>query len=71
MGAPMPGRRLQRAPEAAGMGLPSSCSCRAPARLRGVCPPNCTMMPSGRSASTTLSTSSTVRGSKYSRLEVS
>ena len=41
------------------------------ARLMGVWPPNCTITPSGRSASMTLSTSSRVSGSKYSRSAVS
>ena len=34
------------------------------ARFSGVCPPNCTMIPSGWTTSTTFITSSCVRGSK-------
>lgn len=52
------------APLAAAIGFFVSAACRGSASERGVCPPNCTMMPSGRSVSITLSTSSTVRGSK-------
>mmetsp|Transcript_894 Transcript_894/g.2081 ORF Transcript_894/g.2081 Transcript_894/m.2081 type:complete len:325 (-) Transcript_894:2193-3167(-) len=58
-------------PLAVGMGLAVMYLFRAVASLSGVWPPNCTMMPSGRSTSTTLSTSSRVSGSKYRRLEVS
>ena len=41
------------------------------ASLSGVCPPNCTITPSGFSRSTIAITSSNVSGSKYSRSEVS
>jgi hypothetical protein len=44
------------------MGAPASES--RTARLRGVCPPNWTMMPSGFSTSTMFITSSNVSGSK-------
>ena len=50
---------LLHSPLAAGMGLSSSAFCSAVASLSGVWPPNCTMMPSGRSFSITFSTSST------------
>ena len=55
------------------IGTPSSLSaCASPS---GVCPPSCTMTPAtgpaAISACTTSSTSSSVSGSKYSRLEVS
>ena len=39
--------------------------------LMAVCPPNCTMAPSGFSISTMLSTSSAVNGSKYKRSAIS
>jgi hypothetical protein len=51
--------RVTEAPEAAGMGFFSSASCSGLAIDSGVCPPNCTMMPSGRSFSMTFKTSST------------
>ena len=51
------------------MGTPA-CSSRLASRS-GVCPPNITTTPTGRSRSTTSSTSSTVSGSKNSRSEVS
>lgn len=41
------------------MGFFSSASCSGLAIDSGVCPPNCTMMPSGRSFSMTFRTSST------------
>ena len=43
----------------------------ARARLSGVCPPNCTITPSGRIRSWMFSTSSTVSGSKNRWLLVS
>ena len=46
------------------MGTPMSV--RAWASLMAVWPPNCTTAPQGFSSSTTASTSSAVRGSKYS-----
>jgi len=49
--------------------MPARCS--FPARLMGVCPPNCTITPSGFSFSSTFSTSSASRGSKYRRSAVS
>mmetsp|Transcript_7072 Transcript_7072/g.14105 ORF Transcript_7072/g.14105 Transcript_7072/m.14105 type:complete len:228 (-) Transcript_7072:225-908(-) len=58
-------------PEAAGIGFSSNHLANGVANFRGVCPPNWTMMPSGRSFSITLSTSSTVNGSKYKREDVS
>ena len=51
-------------PDAAGMGCALRYASIGEASLSGVCPPNWTMMPSGRSVSRTFSTSSTVRGSK-------
>ena len=51
------------------MGTPRSL--RAAARFSGVCPPNCTMTPSGFSCSQMFSTSSSVSGSKKSLSEVS
>ncbi len=51
------------------IGTPASC--RPAASLSGVCPPNWTMTPSGCSISTIASTSSSVSGSKYRRVEVS
>lgn len=48
-------------PLAAGIGLSSRAFCSAVASFSGVWPPNCTMMPSGRSFSITLSTSSTCK----------
>ncbi len=44
------------------IGTPASC--RRIARFRGVCPPNCTITPSGFSTSTMFITSSNVSGSK-------
>ena len=46
-------------PEAAGIGFALRYSASGVASFRGVCPPNWTMMPSGRHFSTTLRTSST------------
>ena len=51
------------------MGTPRRLS--GSARVSGVCPPNCTITPSGFSVSQMLSTSSSVSGSKYSRSLVS
>ena len=51
------------------IGTPASSRRRA--SRSGVWPPNITTTPTGRSRSTTSSTSSTVRGSKKSRSEVS
>ena len=42
-----------------------------PAKLIAVCPPNCTITPSGCSRSITFKTSSKVKGSKYNLSEVS
>ncbi len=50
-------------------GAPASSSPRA--RLSGVWPPNCTMIPFGVTRSTTFITSSCVSGSKNSMSEVS
>ncbi len=47
------------------IGTPSASS--GSASFSGVCPPSCTITPSGRSRSTISSTSSSVSGSKYSR----
>ncbi len=46
-------------------------SCSGTDSRSGVCPPNCTTTPSGRSFSITFITSSNASGSKYSRSEVS
>ena len=51
------------------IGTPLSCS--ACASFSGVCPPYCTITPSGFSSSTISSTSSSVSDSKYRRSEVS
>ena len=58
-------------PLAHGMGSASRAAWSFVASFSGVCPPNCTMIPFGRSFSMTFSTSSSVSGSKYSRLLVS
>lgn len=67
----VPQMRTGPSPEAAWIGLASKYLASGVASLSGVWPPNWTMMPSGRSFSMTLSTSSTVNGSKYSRDDVS
>ena len=51
------------------IGTPAASSARA--SFSGVCPPYCTITPSGFSLSTISSTSSSVSGSKYRRSEVS
>ena len=51
------------------IGTPALLSARA--RFSGVCPPNCTITPSGSTRSQMFSTSSVVSGSKNSRSEVS
>ena len=51
------------------IGAPAFANARA--RFKGVCPPNCTMMPSGSIRSQMFSTSSVVSGSKNSRSLVS
>mmetsp|Transcript_12475 Transcript_12475/g.41084 ORF Transcript_12475/g.41084 Transcript_12475/m.41084 type:complete len:358 (-) Transcript_12475:2033-3106(-) len=60
----VPRMRTLPFPDAAGIGLASKSVCSGFASLSGVCPPNCTMIPSGRSFSSTFITSSTVSGSK-------
>ena len=51
------------------IGTPALLSARA--RFSGVCPPNCTITPSGSMRSQMFSTSSVVSGSKNSRSDVS
>ena len=51
------------------IGAPAASSARD--SFSGVCPPNCTITPSGFSIARISSTSSSVSGSKYSRSEVS